>query len=171
MVFTVFVVFTGAAVIATLALYARQSLLIAYVLLGVLVGPSVLGLVSDPDTARGMSHIGIIFLLFLLGLNLNPTELLNMVRKTTLVTLASSMMFALAGFLIALAFAFPRADAIVIGLAMQAVSLEAGFYLTGASMVVSGVVVYLWMEETHPHFGTHTPPAPDVDRKRVPTDD
>ena len=135
MVFTVFVVFTGAAVIATLALYARQSLLIAYVLLGVLVGPSVLGLVSDPDTARGMSHIGIIFLLFLLGLNLNPTDLLNMVRKTTLVTLASSMVFALAGFLIALAFAFPRADAIVIGLAMTFSSTIIGLKLLPTSVL------------------------------------
>jgi hypothetical protein len=27
-------------------------------------------------------------------------------------------------------------------------------------MVASGGVVYLWMEETHPDFGTHEPPAP-----------
>jgi hypothetical protein len=23
-----------------------------------------------------------------------------------------------------------------------------------------GAVVYVWMEETHPEFGTHQPPAP-----------
>jgi MFS family permease len=50
--------------------------------------------------------------------------------------------------------------AVVIGLAMQVVAPEAAFYLTGAAMVASGVVVYVWMEETHPEFGTHSPPAP-----------
>ncbi len=27
-------------------------------------------------------------------------------------------------------------------------------------MFLSGAVVLLWMEETHPEFGTHEPPAP-----------
>ena len=53
--------------------------------------------------------------------------------------------------------------AIVIGLAMEFVNPEAAFYLTGLLMFVSGGVVYIWMEETHPEFGTHEPPAPAVD--------
>jgi hypothetical protein len=27
-------------------------------------------------------------------------------------------------------------------------------------MLVSGAVVYVWMEETHPKFGTYGPPSP-----------
>ncbi|GAB7095364.1 MFS transporter [Halolamina litorea] len=50
--------------------------------------------------------------------------------------------------------------AIVIGLAMQFASVEAAFYLTAGLMFVSGGIVTLWMEETHPEFGTHEPPAP-----------
>jgi MFS family permease len=50
--------------------------------------------------------------------------------------------------------------AILIGLSMEFVSAEAAFYLTAGLMFVSGAVVYLWMEETHPEFGTHEPPAP-----------
>jgi Kef-type K+ transport system membrane component KefB len=115
LVFTFFLIFTGAAVMAALALFARQSLLIAYVLLGVLLGPSVLGLVDKPELVEQISHIGIIFLLFLLGLNLNPGELLNMVRKTTLVTIASSAVFALGGVLVSLAFGFSWTEALVIG--------------------------------------------------------
>ena len=37
--FTIFLIFTGAAIIAGLALFARQSMLVAYIALGVLVGP------------------------------------------------------------------------------------------------------------------------------------
>ena len=47
-VYTIFLIFTGAAVLATLALYARQALLVAYIVLGVLFGPWGLGLVDDP---------------------------------------------------------------------------------------------------------------------------
>jgi MFS family permease len=50
--------------------------------------------------------------------------------------------------------------ALVIGLTMEFVSLEAAFYLTAALMLFSGLVVQLWMEETHPKFGTHEPPLP-----------
>ncbi|WP_254768596.1 MFS transporter [Salinilacihabitans rarus] len=50
--------------------------------------------------------------------------------------------------------------AILIGLSMEFVNLEAAFYATAILMFASGAVVYLWMEETHPEFGTHEPPAP-----------
>jgi len=50
--------------------------------------------------------------------------------------------------------------AILIGLTMQFVNTEAAFYMTAILMFISGAVVYVWMEETHPDFGTHEPPAP-----------
>ena len=134
-VFTVFLIFTGAAAVATVALYARQSLLVAYVLLGVLLGPSVLGLVSDPELVGDLSHFGIIFLLFLLGLNLNPRELLQMVRKTTTVTLVSSLVFAAAGGVIALAFGFSQFDAAVIAVAMTFSSTIIGLKLLPTSVL------------------------------------
>ncbi|MEA3242633.1 MAG: cation:proton antiporter, partial [Pseudomonadota bacterium] len=46
-VFSVFLIFTGAAILATAALYARQSVLVAYIILGMLIGPSGLGLIED----------------------------------------------------------------------------------------------------------------------------
>ena len=53
--------------------------------------------------------------------------------------------------------------ALVIGLTMEFASLEAAIYLTAALMLLSGLVVQLWMEETHPEFGTHEPPLPAGD--------
>jgi len=50
--------------------------------------------------------------------------------------------------------------AILIGLSMEFVNAEAAFYMTAILMFLSGAVVYVWMEETHPEFGTHEPPAP-----------
>ena len=113
--FTIFLIFTGAALVAGLALYARQSMLVAYIALGVLVGPWGLGLIEDATTAQGIGEIGIIFLLYLLGLNLHPQKLVRMMREAMEVTLASCLVFGAAGAAVALAFAFTWPEVLVIG--------------------------------------------------------
>ena len=128
-IFYIFLIFTGAAILATIALYARQSLLVVYILLGVVLGPSVLGLVSDPELIREISHIGIMFLLFLLGINLPPQKLLLMLRKTTLVTGISSLLFLAIGMGCALLFGFAFFESIIIGAAMMFSSTIIGLKL------------------------------------------
>ncbi len=128
-VFTVFVIFAGSAVIATLALFARQALLVAYILLGVLFGPSVIGLVSDPELVEEMAHIGIIFLLFLMGLELNPRDLVLMLRKTTLVTLVSSLVFASVGTGVSLVFGYTPVESLLVGCGMMFSSTIVGLKL------------------------------------------
>jgi Kef-type K+ transport system membrane component KefB len=117
-VHTIFLIFTGAAVLATVALYARQALLVAYILLGILLGPSVLGLVNDPDLIGDIAHIGIMFLLFLMGLELNPREFLLLMRKTIMITLASSLVFWGSGTLLALFFDYTFRESLLIGAVM-----------------------------------------------------
>ncbi len=112
---TLFLIFSGAAVLATAALLVRQALLISYIVLGALFGPWGLHLIGDPETVKEIAHIGIIFLLFLLGLDLQPKELLGMVRKTTLVTLFSALIFAFIGAVLAFLFGFDLIECLVIG--------------------------------------------------------
>lgn len=126
---TVFLVFTGAAVLATLALAARQSLLVAYIVLGALFGPSGLGLVEDAAVAKETAHIGIMFLLFLLGLDLHPQDLLRSVRRTTLVTIGSSIVFAAMGTAVGLAAGLGTVESLVLGGAMTFSSTIIGLKL------------------------------------------
>ena len=128
-VFTFFMIFAGAALLATFALFARQALLIAYILIGVLLGPWGLGFVSDAKVIGEIAHIGIIFLLFLIGLNLQPQELLHMMRKTTIVTLASSAVFSLFGFTLCILFGFSLKDAVLVGIATSFSSTIIGLKL------------------------------------------
>ena len=134
-VFTIFLVFTGAAIFATAALFARQSLLVAYILLGALLGPSALGLVSDPELIRSISEFGIMFLLFLLGLNLQPQELIRMVTKTTQVTLLSSLVFFAVGFGVSLVFGFRWQEALLVGGAATFSSTIVGLKLLPTTML------------------------------------
>ena len=126
---TFFLVFTGAAVLATLALVARQSLLVAYITLGALLGPWGLALVEDAAVVSDLSHIGIMFLLFLLGLDLHPQDLVHSLRRTTLVTLVSSLVFAATGIAIGLATGFTALEAVVLGGAMAFSSTIIGLKL------------------------------------------
>lgn len=128
-VFTLFLVFTGAALAATLALYARQSLIVGYIFLGVLLGPWGAGLVSDTFLIADMAHVGIIFLLFLLGLNLTPQKLGTLLRQTLVVTFVSSVIFCAAGWMIARAFGFSPFESLLIGAAAMFSSTIVGIKL------------------------------------------
>ena len=128
-VFSLFLIFTGATVLATLALFARQALPVAYIVLGVIIGPYGLSYINDPEVVRQMAEIGIIFLLFLLGLDLTPQELLHMLRKATLITFGSSLIFAAVGTAVAALFGFTVVESVLIGAAMMFSSTIIGLKL------------------------------------------
>lgn len=134
-VYSIFLIFTGAALLATLALYARQSLLVSYILLGVLMGPSALNLISDVTLFQELSHVGIVFLLFLLGLNLHPQKLWLLFRQTFTVTLISSVLFTTVGAGTALLFGFQALEALLIGAAMMFSSTIIGLKLLPATVL------------------------------------
>jgi len=129
----IFLIFAGAAVIATAALFARQALPVAYIVLGAIMGPWGLGLVEDLAILQGMAEFGIIFLLFLLGLNLEPRELLQMLREAVLVTLVTCLVFFSAGAGVALVFGLDVLQAVLIGAAVMFSSTILGLKLLPTS--------------------------------------
>ncbi len=129
LIFSIFLIFTGAAILASLALFARQSLLVAYILLGGLVGPWGLQLVNDASVIQQIGHIGIIFLLFLLGLNLQPSQLLHMFREALVVTVVSSVIFGGCGYALGWLFGYSLHECIVLGAVMMFSSTIIGLKL------------------------------------------
>ncbi len=128
-IFSLFLIFTGAAVFATLALYARQALPIAYIVLGTLIGPYGFKLIANASAIEEMAQIGIMFLLFLLGLDLSPQRLLQMLRKATLITLGTSLVFAALGLGVALSFGYSPGESLLVGAAMTFSSTIIGLKL------------------------------------------
>lgn len=113
-----FMIFTGAAVLSTLALVGRQPLLVAYIVLGALLGPYGGGWVNDANLISEISEIGIIFLLFLLGLDLEPRNLVGLLGKTLFISLASGVVFGGIGALIAYLWGFAPFESLLVGVAM-----------------------------------------------------
>ncbi|MDM8567705.1 cation:proton antiporter [Candidatus Halobeggiatoa sp. HSG11] len=128
-ILSIFVIFTGSAILATLALYARQALIVGYIVWGIILGPSGFAAIENPVVINEIAHIGIIFLLFLLGLNLKPQDLIHTVRKTTLITVITSLVFMSLGFVICRLFNFAMWESLLIGSAMMFSSTIIGLKL------------------------------------------
>lgn len=127
--YVLFLIFTGTAILSTLALYTRQSLLVAYIVLGAILGPWGLKLVNNSTLIKQTGDIGIIFLLFLLGLHLHPQDLLHSLRKMSLITLISSLIFLLIGFTVGVVFHYSLTESAIIGIAMMFSSTIIGLKL------------------------------------------
>lgn len=128
-VFIFFLIFTGGALLASLALFGRQPLLVAYIALGALLGPYGLSWVSDVELIAQISSIGIVFLLFLLGLDMQPQSLLKVLKQVAPITLFSSLLFAIIGFALAYIFDFSLIECAIIGSAMMFSSTIIGIKL------------------------------------------
>ena len=128
-IFAIFLIFSGAAVLSTLSLITRQSMLVAYIVLGIILGPWGLGLFANSEMIHNVGDIGIIFLLFLLGLHLPPQKLKHMLRKVTWVGVISSVIFMMVGFLVGWISGFTFVESVVIGAAMMFSSTIIGIKL------------------------------------------
>lgn len=119
LVFILFAIFSGAALLSTLALFTRQSLLVAYMVLGLTLGPWGLDVIHDPENIAEIGDIGIIFLLFLLGLHLHPQNLWGMLKQVSWIALVSSLAFGVLGFVAMWLFHYSMMAAFVVALAMM----------------------------------------------------
>lgn len=127
--YTIFLIFGGAAVLSTFVLYTRQSLLVAYILLGAVLGPWGLKLVPDLSAVQQVGDMGIVFLLFLLGLHLQPQNLVHMLKKVTWIALFSSIIFAIIAYWIGRWFGLTITESWVLGAAMMFSSTIIGLKL------------------------------------------
>ena len=128
-VFSFFLIFACAGILATLALFTRQPLIVMYIVTGMILGPSGTALIDNPELISSIAKFGIIFLLFLLGLDMQPAKLIKTLRSAMLVGIGSSLVFFVVGFSIASAFGYSMTETIIIGIAMMFSSTIIGIKL------------------------------------------
>ncbi|MFN8696961.1 MAG: glutathione-regulated potassium-efflux system protein KefC [Burkholderiales bacterium] len=77
----VLIFLVAAVVFVPLAQRLKLGAVLGYLIAGVVIGPFVLGLVSNVDSIRQISDLGVVLMLFVIGLELEPKRLAEM-RKT-----------------------------------------------------------------------------------------
>jgi Kef-type K+ transport system membrane component KefB len=97
----------------------RQPLIIGYIITGLLVGPSLLGLVKSPETIDVLGNFGVALLLFIVGLGLNP-KVIKEVGKVSLFTGLGQVIFTgLFGYWIGTLLGYDTTTAVLIAIGLS----------------------------------------------------
>ncbi len=115
------ILLTSAVVFVPLFRYFNAGAILAYLFAGVVIGPEILTLIKDPKTILHFSELGVVFLLFLIGLELHPARLWRMKRNVFGMGLLQMTVTGgvFLGSLIALNFPLPFAFVAGFGLALS----------------------------------------------------
>lgn len=107
-----------AVVVSGIMKLLKQPLIIGYIITGILAGPLLLNIVRSTDVVATFSQLGIVFLLFIAGLSLNP-RVMKSVGKVSLITGVGQVLFTtLVGFFIAKFLGFSDITALYISIAL-----------------------------------------------------
>ena len=102
--FSIIITLAGGLAVALVFGWVTQRLglstLVGYMLAGIVVGPYTPGFVADAGLASQMAEIGVILLMFGVGLHFHPQELIRVWRIAVPGAVAQSAVAALAGWAI-----------------------------------------------------------------------
>ena len=96
----------------------KQPLVVGYILSGIVVGPHVLNVLHSTEELELFSKTGIVFLLFIVGLHLNP-KVIKEVGSVSLITGLGQVLFtSVVGFFISRALGIETIAALYVAIAL-----------------------------------------------------
>ncbi len=90
-----------AALAANLCRWLRQPLMVGYLITGIVVGPNVPGLYANPERIQSVSNLGVILLVFSIGLEFKFRRLIRLAPTAGFVAVAQAVSMILLGYLVA----------------------------------------------------------------------
>ncbi|MGF1692564.1 cation:proton antiporter [Photobacterium kagoshimensis] len=128
-IFELCTIVISSAILGTVFLYARQPIILAYIAAGMIIGPYGVGWVKNSENISQIGHLGVILLLFLLGLNLQPRKLVSLFKESALVTLGTCGFFFICTLIFALTIQLALMDALIAAAALMFSSTVIGLKL------------------------------------------
>lgn len=106
-----------AVILGFLSRWSRQPTVIAYIATGVILGPAILNMAAQNSMTSLFSELGLAFLLFLIGLEINIEEIKGIFSETVAIATAQMALTAMIGFSVATFLGFEVIEASFIALA------------------------------------------------------
>tara|TARA_Y100000310_G_C20703745_1_gene832633 strand:+ start:12209 stop:13909 length:1701 start_codon:yes stop_codon:yes gene_type:complete len=116
--FELSVVLIVATIISIIMRIIKQPIIIGYILTGIIVGPLFLNIVELSDVITSLSKIGIAFLLFVVGLNLNISTMKEVGKTSVIIGLAQVIFTVAFGYFISILLGFSQMNALYLGVAL-----------------------------------------------------
>lgn len=107
-----------AAVISLVMRLLKQPLIMGYILTGIIVGPSLLDVIHAEEAFHGFSEIGIMLLLFIIGMGLNPVVIKSLGRPVLVTAASILLLVGSTGFGVGSLLGFSVSEAAILGLAL-----------------------------------------------------
>jgi Kef-type K+ transport system membrane component KefB len=117
------VVFASAKLLSEIFERLGQPGIVGEILAGILIGPYVLNWMAPNEVLRILADLGVMFLLFRVGLEVKASELMKVGGTAVVVAVAGVILPFVMGWGIAIAWGEPSVEAIFIGAAMVATSV------------------------------------------------
>jgi CPA2 family monovalent cation:H+ antiporter-2 len=114
--------FAAAWVLGLITQMLRLSPIVGYLLAGVAIGPFTPGFVGDPSLAPQLAEIGVILLMFGVGLHFQLKDLLAVRTVAVPGAIGQSFVATILGVLVAMAFGFPFKLGLVLGMSTAVAS-------------------------------------------------
>ena len=119
---TIAAAFTAAWVLGIITQRLRLSPLVGYLLAGIAIGPHTPGFVGDVGLATQLAEVGVILLMFGVGLHFHLDDLLAVRNVAVPGALGQSLVATLLGLAVAAGFGLPMRGGLVLGMAMAVAS-------------------------------------------------
>src|SRR3989338_6417909 len=104
-----------------LAARINQSVVIAEIIVGFIIGPSILGLVTYTDFVKSLAHIGAVILMFVIGIEFKMREIYNL--RNTIIALVGVIVPWVGGYYVAIYSGYPFTTSVFFGTALTATSI------------------------------------------------
>ena len=112
------IIILAATVMGSLARLFKQPLLLGYILAGIIIGPSIIGLITNKGIIETLAELGIAFLLFIVGLELDIGRLKNVGKVSVGCGLGQVILTLIFGYFLASALGFSGSEAFYISFAL-----------------------------------------------------
>jgi Kef-type K+ transport system membrane component KefB len=146
---SLFVMLAAAKVMAEVFERLRQPAVVGEILAGVVIGPSLMGWVAPSDLINILAEIGVIFLLFTVGLETKPQAIFRVGTRALMVGVFGVVLPFVAGYFIAMWWGGNFVEAMFVGAALVATSVgitarvlaSLGLLETETSRIILGAAV------------------------------
>ena len=105
-----------ATILGIIARKLKQPVLLAYLITGLVLGPTILNIAEETQTIALMSELGLGFLLFLVGVEMNLEEIKDIFKPVSIIAIGQTILQTALAFVVPLALGFKLFETSIIAL-------------------------------------------------------